>query len=68
MVRRCSEWYREKDPNALIIMSSDHGGFVGYDYTRHLRQTDDPDLVRFIFTRLSLAIKWPQMHKIMIKM
>lgn len=48
-----------KDANALIIISSDHGGYVGYDYTgQHRKKTDDPDLIRSIFSNV-LAIRWP---------
>jgi hypothetical protein len=48
-----------KDANALIIISSDHGGYVGYDYTgQHRKKTDDPDLTRSIFSTV-LAIRWP---------
>jgi hypothetical protein len=49
-----------KDANALIIISSDHGGYVGYDYTgQHRKKTDDPDLTRSIFSSV-LAIRWPK--------
>lgn len=49
-----------KDAHALIIISSDHGGYVGYDYTgQHRKKTGDPDLVRSIFSSV-LAIRWPE--------
>ena len=47
-----------KDKNALIVISADHGGFVGFQTTLHstIKQTDDA-LIRSIFTS-TLAIKW----------
>nr|WP_321224843.1 sulfatase-like hydrolase/transferase [uncultured Psychroserpens sp.] len=49
-----------KDKNALIIISSDHGGYVGYDYTaQHKIKSIDPDLTRSIFSTV-LAIRWPE--------
>ena len=50
----------ENDPNALIIILADHGGFVGFDYTRAsgIKQSD-PNLIRSIFST-ALAIKWPE--------
>ena len=49
----------QNDPNALVVIVADHGGFVGFDYTLQckIKQTD-PDLIRSIFTA-ALAIKWP---------
>ena len=48
----------EKDSNSLIIISADHGGFVGFNYTleTEIKQTDR-DLIYSIFTS-ALAIKW----------
>lgn len=48
-----------KDPEALIIIMADHGGFVGMksvedSYTK----STDPDLVNSIFSSI-LAIHWP---------
>lgn len=49
----------EKDTEALIIISSDHGGFVGFDYTLELQtKTTDRDLVYSMLSSV-LAIKWP---------
>ncbi|WP_452227931.1 MULTISPECIES: hypothetical protein [unclassified Lacinutrix] len=49
----------EKDPNSLIVVVADHGGFVGYDYTSQSKEKQmREDLVRTIFTS-ALAIKWP---------
>ncbi len=48
-----------KDSNALIIISSDHGGYVGYDYTYQIKsKTTDADLIKSSFSSL-LAIRWP---------
>jgi hypothetical protein len=48
----------EKDKKALIIISADHGGFVGFNSTleTEIKQTDR-DLIYSIFTS-TLAIKW----------
>lgn len=49
----------DKDHQALIVISSDHGGFVGLEYTRqHQTKTLDRDLVYSMFSS-ALAIKWP---------
>ncbi|WP_397363430.1 sulfatase-like hydrolase/transferase [Olleya sp. R77988] len=47
-----------KDKNALIVISADHGGFVGFNTTldSQIKQTDR-DLIYSIYTSL-LAIKW----------
>ena len=47
------------DPNALIIIAADHGGFVGWEYTMQTKnKTDDADKIKSIFSTL-LAVKWP---------
>ena len=53
------ELIEQNDPNGLVVIVADHGGFVGFDYTLQckIKQTD-PDLIRSIFT-VALAIKWP---------
>jgi len=50
----------EHDPNGLVIILADHGGFVGYDYTRasNIKQ-ENRDLIYSIFST-ALAIKWPE--------
>lgn len=49
----------DKDHQALIVISSDHGGFVGLEYTRqHQTKTMDRDLIYSMFSS-ALAIKWP---------
>ncbi len=49
----------EKDPQALIIISGDHGGFVGMDYTQEIyTKTQDRDRIYSMFSTI-LAIHWP---------
>lgn len=49
-----------KDPNALIIMLADHGGFVGLDYTaQYQTKTQERDIIYSMFSA-NLSIKWPQ--------
>ena len=50
----------QKDPNALIVMMSDHGGYVGLTYTRECyERVEDPVLVNSIL-KSNLTIHWPQ--------
>jgi Sulfatase len=50
----------EKDPNALILMMSDHGGYVGLTFTREsYAPVTDPVLVKSIF-KSNLTIHWPE--------
>jgi hypothetical protein len=49
----------EKDPEGLVVVMADHGGYVGWDYTAQRRiKTSDKALIRSVYTAL-LAIKWP---------
>lgn len=49
----------ESDPEALIVIVADHGGFVGMDYTAQRRKKiTNPAIIHSIFSSL-LAIKWP---------
>ncbi|MGK0376240.1 sulfatase-like hydrolase/transferase [Patiriisocius sp. Uisw_017] len=49
----------EKDPNGLIVIIADHGGFVGMNYTAERRKkTDDSKIIKSMYASL-LAIKWP---------
>lgn len=51
---------QESDPNALILMMGDHGGFVGLDYTNQIyEKTQDRDKVYSIFSS-QLSIKYPE--------
>ncbi|WP_432410154.1 hypothetical protein [Rasiella sp. SM2506] len=50
-----------KDPNGLIIIMSDHGGYVGFNYTNQsYLKVEDPQKVNSIFSTI-LSIKWPGM-------
>ena len=66
-VEIANEWLKEiteviikNDPNSLIVIAADHGGYVGLNYTRELfeKQTDE----KLIYSGFSsaLAIKWPK--------
>ena len=49
-----------KDPNALIVIMADHGGFVGMTNTgESYTKNTDPDFVNSIFSTI-LAIHWPK--------
>ena len=49
----------EKDPQALIILMADHGGFVGMTHTGETyTKNTDRDFVNSIFSSI-LAIHWP---------
>ena len=49
----------EKDPNALIIILGDHGGYVGFDYTKQIKnKTLNRDLIYSAFSA-QLSILWP---------
>ncbi len=49
----------EKDPNALIMIMADHGGFVGLDYTHELyEKTTDRNSIYSAFS-VMLSIRWP---------
>jgi len=48
-----------KDPEALVVIMSDHGGYVGLDYMQELRiKTQDRDKLYSGFSSI-LAVKWP---------
>ena len=50
---------QERDPQGLIVILADHGGFVGFDYTNQIyTKTKDRDLIYSIFSS-QLSIKWP---------
>ena len=51
---------KQNDPNALIVIMADHGGFVGMEYTlQTYTKTQDIDLIYSIFSS-NLSIHWPQ--------
>ncbi|MBT8261709.1 MAG: hypothetical protein KJO05_02735 [Bacteroidia bacterium] len=50
---------KERDPNGLILIMADHGGYVGMDYTLQIRRkSEDRNWVYSIFSS-QLAIRWP---------
>ena len=50
---------KDKDPNSLVVILADHGGYVGFDYAREMyKKTEDRDLKYSIFGSL-LSIHWP---------
>ena len=50
---------KKNDPESLILIMADHGGFVGMDYTKQLyTKTSDRDLIYSIFST-NLSIHWP---------
>lgn len=49
----------EKDPEALIMIMADHGGFVGLDYTMEIyNKTTDSEIIYSVFGSM-LSIRWP---------
>jgi len=51
---------KQKDPEGLIVIMADHGGFVGFEYTQQIyQQIDDRDLIYSIFSS-QLSIHWPE--------
>ncbi len=50
----------QNDPNGLVIIMADHGGYVGLDHSLEARvKQENRDLVYSIFTS-ALAIRWPE--------
>jgi hypothetical protein len=48
------------DPNALIIIMADHGGFVGLNYSKEIYyKTQDRDIIYSIFSS-QLSVHWPE--------
>jgi hypothetical protein len=53
------EFIETEDPNSLIIIAADHGGYVGFEYMKQCEiKEDNPLLIASIFSS-ALAIKWP---------
>lgn len=51
---------QENDKDALIIIMSDHGGYIGYEYAHQLfDKTQNRDHIYSVFGTFG-AIKWPQ--------
>ena len=56
------DYITEKDPEALIIIMADHGGYVGFDYMLEIREKqNDPTLIHSAYS-VQLAILWPDEH------
>lgn len=54
---------KKQDPDALILIMSDHGGYVGMNYgDESLVKTQDRDFIYSIFSS-QLAIHWPKNNK-----
>ncbi|MDT8346308.1 MAG: hypothetical protein RQ756_00795 [Flavobacteriaceae bacterium] len=52
-----------QDPEALIVIAADHGGFVGFEYTFQSNYlTADEQKIKGMFSAL-LAIRWPEQLK-----
>ncbi|MBK5213895.1 MAG: sulfatase-like hydrolase/transferase [Flavobacteriaceae bacterium] len=50
----------KKDPESLIMIMADHGGFVGLDYTgQGDTKTEDKNIINSIFST-NLTIHWPK--------
>lgn len=50
----------QHDPNSLVVLLSDHGGYVGLEYMQQLRtKTQNRDAIYAGFSSL-IAIKWPK--------
>ena len=47
----------EKDPEAIIIILADHGGWVGLNSYPEMFSTNDPQQIKSIYSSLA-AIKW----------
>ena len=50
----------EEDPKGIVIIGSDHGGYVGMEYTHMAeRKSLDPNFINSIFSS-QLSVKWPE--------
>ncbi|WP_420574568.1 sulfatase-like hydrolase/transferase [Kordia sp.] len=66
-LKETNDWLKEitdiiiqNDPNSLIVITADHGGFVGLDYYAEiLEKQTDRDKIYAVFSA-ALAIKWPE--------
>ena len=50
----------ESDPKALIVLMSDHGGFVGMDHTGEKRTKNLNRDFQYSIFGANLAIAWPE--------
>lgn len=51
------EYIEEKDPNAIIILLADHGGWVEINSYPEMFSTNNPDQIKSIYSTLA-TIKW----------
>lgn len=52
------DYIAKNDPDGLIIIGADHGGYAGFDHTQQsLSKTTDADLIHSMYGS-QLAIKW----------
>ena len=63
-IEEVNSWLKEviafiekNDPNSIIIISADHGGWVGIESLHEMFTTKDKKLIASIYNNL-LAIKW----------
>ncbi len=63
-IKEVNDWLKntvtyisEKDPEAIIIILADHGGWVGLGSYQEMFSTRDPDQINSVFSSLA-AIKW----------
>ncbi len=50
---------KEKDPNGLILIMADHGGYVGMDYAQQLyAKSENADLIRTAYSTI-FSVNWP---------
>tara|TARA_R110002124_G_scaffold3116_2_gene21333 strand:- start:61188 stop:62678 length:1491 start_codon:yes stop_codon:yes gene_type:complete len=53
------EQIKENDPNPLIVILSDHGGYVGFEYAGEIyTKTTDESKIKSVFSTI-LSIHWP---------
>lgn len=58
-LERIIEMISTKDPDGLILIMADHGGYVGYESTQQtVKKTEDRDLKYSIFSSV-MAVRWP---------
>ncbi|WP_046757340.1 sulfatase-like hydrolase/transferase [Kordia jejudonensis] len=65
-VKEANEWLKEitsviikNDPNGLIVIAADHGGYVGLNYTKELFEKQTDKALIYSSFSAALAIKWP---------
>ncbi len=54
------EFIGQQDPDGIILLVADHGGFAGFDYTQEIFEltVEDPDLKKSMYSSL-LSVKAP---------